>query len=166
PADKSRPLAARIYNFVPHLDGAFEHAADKTFLPPHVTLAQLSVSIKAGQLCAGAGATRRTVVRFSRAKNEILAIDTGDLRRRKQFDVIDLLSAIASNTRIVQGLPHRPCKSGQCLNIVQRHFQAMFLDKEEPIPTPGDITTYAAVAVDINGYLCSLAITGDVADRY
>ena len=42
----------------------------------------------------------------------------------------------------------------------------MFLDEEKPIPAPCDITTYAAVAGDVNRNLCSFAITGDIADRY
>src|SRR5262249_20717317 len=90
----------------------FEDAPDNTLLPPGLSSSQFAIRIETGQSRARSRATRRPVVRFARAQNEVLAVGKGPIRWPKQGDVVDLVAISAGNPIAVEGLPDLPCELG------------------------------------------------------
>ena len=72
---KAEPLNARIDLSISNRDPTFKDAADDALLLPYLALAESSVGIKTGQLCAGSGAAWRTIVGLAGTENKILAVD-------------------------------------------------------------------------------------------
>src|ERR1041384_6746442 len=108
-----------MHYVVDHLHAPFKDTADDTFLAPHVALAEFPISKKTRELCARAGAARRTVVSIAGTQHEVLTIDTGQWRRRKQLDVIDLVSAEPGNSRLAQRGSHAQSKIHQTIEIFE-----------------------------------------------
>src|SRR2546430_1369676 len=54
-----------------------EDAADDALLPPDLAFVQLTVGVETGQLGAGAGAARRTVVGVAGTEDEVAAVGGG-----------------------------------------------------------------------------------------
>src|SRR5690348_16818824 len=111
---------------VDHVHTPFKHTADYAFLAPHVTLAEFSVSDETCELGARAGAARRAVVGFAGTEHEIFTIDTGKLRRRKKFDVIDLVTAEAGDARVSQRRSHPQSEIHQSIEIFEHELFRMF----------------------------------------
>jgi len=123
---------------IPHPYAAFEYAAHNTLLLPNLTFVQSAVGIKACQLCAGPGAAGRAIVGLARAQDKILAIDTGEPRGAKYFDMVDLLPVCASDAVRTQGLAYGPGKYRQEFDIAQAYFLTGIVNKKKPVSSPGN----------------------------
>jgi len=64
-------------------------AADQTLLDPGITLEELAVRGKTGELGTGSRAARRTVIGLARAQHEISAVSARQIRGSEQFHMID-----------------------------------------------------------------------------
>src|SRR5262249_55482253 len=114
---------------VDHLHASFKDAADNTFLTPHIAFSQFAVSEKARKLRAGAGATRRAVVSLAGTQYEVFTIDSGQLRRCKELDVIDLVTAESGDSRVGQRLSYAQGKTHQAIEIFEHQLFGMVLDE-------------------------------------
>src|ERR1017187_10510548 len=70
-------------------NATFEYCPDDALLFPHLTLADFSFRIEAGELGAGSSAAGRTIVGLSGTQYEILAIDGRQMGWAEQLDVVD-----------------------------------------------------------------------------
>src|SRR6201999_2639905 len=112
-------------------DLSFEYAADDTFLPPDLARLELAIRVKASKLGACAGAARRAVISFSGTEHKILTVDSSDLGRTEEFDVIDFPAVGTSNAIFLKRLPDRPSELSQLFDIAWLQFERVFVHQEK-----------------------------------
>lgn len=74
--DKGRCGDVGQQNPIVFYQPAFKDAADHAFLAPGLARREQAVGIQAGELRAGAGATRGAVVLLARAENKVATVDS------------------------------------------------------------------------------------------
>ena len=147
---KGRTFDAGIDFALSNRNAAFEDATDNTFLFPDLAFVEFPVGIKTGKLGAGAGAAGRAVIGFTGTEYKILAVDRRRIGWPKQFNVIDLLLAGASNSAPVERLANCPGEVRQLLNIFERQFKTVLADKEKPVSSPGNVAAYSTITRNIH----------------
>src|SRR5262249_38987104 len=131
-------------------------------LAPDLTFAKLAFSLQACQLCARAGATRRTVISFAGTEHKVPAVHTSHFGRSEELDVIDLLSSGAGDPLPDERFSDAPCKVSQGVDVVEIDLQTMILNKEEPVTSPRDITRNGTIAGDIDSHFGRQTVARDV----
>ena len=109
-----------------------EGTADEAFLHPRRVLGQLAVRRQTGQLGAGAGAARGTVVSLARAEHEIAGVAPHGWRA-DQFYVVHLRETLR-----IDGLADAPGIISQPFDVGRRQILAMIFHQKKPIAAPGN----------------------------
>ena len=149
-----------------YCNSSFKHAAHNAFLFPDLPLTKLPVRIQTSQLGAGAGAARRAIVGVARAEHKILAVYPRFVRRGKEFDVINFLAIVARDSSVAKSLADGPGDVRQLVNLTQFQFHLVILYQEEPVSSPGHITSHLAMAGHTYCDASSAAIARNIVDGH
>ena len=144
-----------------NLNAAFKNAAHHAFLLPDLALGQFAIRVQAGQLGAGAGAARRTVVGLAGAEHKTAAVSFR--AGAEQFHMVDLLTTRTGDTPGGQLRARAPGKIGQDIQIFERDIQPVVMHQEKPIPAPGHIAVDGA-PVNLDRNVRQMPGGRDVAD--
>ena len=78
--------------------------------------------------------------------------------------MVDLLAAVSGNPFARQRLSDSPCEISKALHVGERQLAPVFVDQKEPVPSPGDIARYPAVAFQGDRHIRARAVTRHIAD--
>src|SRR5580698_432653 len=145
-SDESRTRNAGQQLSLAQCEAAFENTTDDAFLAPDLAGSEKAFRIQAGQLGAGAGATRRAVVLLARAEHEVPAVYSLSERGAVELDVINFRPLRALNLVGAECLAGGPGKADELFQIFPLDEIGVMLDQKEPVATIGDVSRHFAVS--------------------
>src|SRR5262249_10353313 len=143
---------------------AFEDAADDALLPPDLAFAELAVGDEAGELGAGPGAARGTVVRLSRTEDKVPPVGVRRARRAAQFDMVDLGAVGAGNVGSRQGITHGPGDVGKPFHVIEQEALTVIFHQIEPVAAPGNVPLDLAKFGHIDSYVLRVSVACNIVD--